>query len=276
VKLKGKLLHYLGHLLLLILLAVLLFPFLVMVGTSMKSFGDVYTSPPAIFPSTLNLNNYMDIFGEFKIGGYFRNSTIIAVGATLITLICTIPASYALGRLRFPGRRVVLYIMLAVIMFSPVVVVISLFQLMGQLGLLDQHFPLMLVNAAFSLAFCTWMLTAYLHSIPPDMEEAAMIDGSSRFGAFARVVLPLATPGIATVVIFAFIQAWNEFLLANTLVISQDKKPLSVALYVFVGYHETKWQYLMAATLLATIPVVVLFLLIQRYMVQGLVGGALK
>lgn len=276
MRIRAMALHYSGHLLLAVMLVVLLFPFAVMLGTSLKSFGEVYTSPPSLLPAKLMFSNYVNMFSDFQIGVYFRNSFVIAAGATLVTLVCTIPASYALGRLSFPGRRTMLFVMLGVIMFSPVVVVISLFQLMGRFNLLDSHLALMLVNGAFSLAFCTWMLTAYLHSIPQDMEEAAMLDGCSRFGAFVRVVLPLAAPGMATVIIFAFIQAWNEFLLANTLLISQNMKPLSVALYVFVGYHETKWQYLMAATVLATVPVVVLFLFIQRYLVQGLVGGALK
>lgn len=269
-------LRWLGHLLLLLLLGILCFPYLVMLGTSVKSLPEVYTSPPTFIPHVFQLVNYLDMFRNFHIGIYFRNSLIIAGGATLITLLCAFPAGYALARLRFPGRRLLLFVILAVIMFSPVVVVISLFQLMARYGLLNNFFALMLVNAAFALAFCTWMMTAYLQTIPKELEEAAMLDGCSQFVAFIRVILPLARPGIATTVIFAFIQAWNEFLLANTLITSPEKKPLAVALYVFVGYHETKWQYLMSATTLATIPVVLLFLLVQRSLVQGLVAGAGK
>jgi len=161
-------------------------------------------------------------------------------------------------------------------MFSPVIVVISLFKIIARLGLLNNLLSLIFTNGVFTLAFAIWLLSGYFSSVPKEIEEAALIDGCSRMQSVVRVLLPVAMPGVITTVIYTFITAWNEFMFALTFITSMDKRPLTLGLYNFVGRWTVQWQYLMAAAILALIPVVVLFMFIERDLVKGLAGGAVK
>ena len=161
-------------------------------------------------------------------------------------------------------------------MFSPVIVVISLFKVVSQIGLLDSFISLIILDALFTVAFNTWMMNGYFRTIPKDIEEAALIDGCTRVQTMTRIMLPIAVPGLVTVMIYAFIFAWNEFLFALSFISSKDKMPLTIALYNFVGRWTTQWQYLTLAAFLALIPVLVLFYVIEKRLVAGLAGGAVK
>ena len=207
---------------------------------------------------------------------YFLNSLYVASGATLVTMVFCIPAAYAFARLRFPGRKFLLFTLLVVQMFSPIIVVIALYKIMVLLHLIDKLSSLVIVNAVFTLAFSTWMMNGYFDTIPKEIEEAAMIDGCSRFQIMTRITLPIAMPGVVTVVIYTFIAAWNEFMFALTFISTTEKRPLTLGLYNFVGRWTVQWHYLMAAALLALIPVIILFMLIERQLVSGLAGGAVK
>ena len=161
-------------------------------------------------------------------------------------------------------------------MFSPIIVVIALYKLIIALHLIDTQLSLIIVNAVFTLAFAIWMMNGYFATIPKEIEEAALIDGCSRWQTMMRITLPIAMPGIVTVIIYTFISAWNEFMFALTFINSTDKRPLTVGLYNFVGRWQVSWQYLMAAALLAILPVILLFMVIEKQLVQGLAGGAVK
>jgi multiple sugar transport system permease protein len=260
----------------LLLLVILLFPFFVMLSTMIKSGKDVYAVPPMWIPSHIEWSNFVDVWTQYDLARYFRASLIIALGATALNTLLSVPAAYAVARLRFPGRKFAMYLLLMIEMFSPVIVIISLFKVVASLHLLDTFAALIILDALFTVAFNTWMMNGYFKTIPKDIEEAALIDGCTRVETMTRIMLPIAVPGLVTVMIYAFIFAWNEFLFALTLISSKDKIPLTIALYNFVGQYNTQWQYLTMAAFLALIPVLVLFYVIEKRLVAGLAGGAVK
>ncbi|MGA2763926.1 MAG: carbohydrate ABC transporter permease [Spirochaetia bacterium] len=259
-----------------IILFILLFPFFVMISTMLKSGQDVYSTPPFWIPTHIEWSNFVTVWTQYRLATYFLASIIIAVGATVLNTILCVPAAYAVARLRFVGRRSALYLLLMIEMFSPVIVVISLFKVVSQIGLLDSFISLIILDALFTVAFNTWMMNGYFRTIPKDIEEAALIDGCTRVQTMTRIMLPISVPGLVTVMIYAFIFAWNEFLFALSFISSKDKMPLTIALYNFVGRWTTQWQYLTLAAFLALIPVLVLFYVIEKRLVAGLAGGAVK
>ena len=259
-----------------VILFVLLFPFFVMISTMLKSGKDVYATPPIWIPTHIEWQNFVLVWTQYDLAGYFRTSLIVALGATVLNTLLCVPAAYAIARLRFVGRKFAMYLLLMIEMFSPVIVIISLFKVIARFGLMDTYAALIILDALFTVAFNTWMMNGYFKTIPKEIEEAALIDGCSRVQTLTRIMLPVAVPGLVTVMIYAFIFSWNEFLFALTFISSKDKMPLTIALYNFVGRWTTQWQYLTMSAFLAIIPVLVLFYLIERRLVAGLAGGAVK
>jgi multiple sugar transport system permease protein len=258
------------------LFVVLVFPYAIMFLTSLKSKDTIYSIPPTLLPEEWVFNNYLDVWTVVPLRHYIVNSVLLASGSTLLALICAIPAAYALARMRFSGRRIYLYAVIATQIFSPIVLLVGLFREMRWFGLLDSLWALVLINGAFFQAFAIWILSGYFASIPYSLEEAAWIDGCTRLGAVRRIVLPLALPGLVTTVIFVFIQSWNEFVVALTIILTETKKPLTVGIFSFFGRYDVEWGYVFATSLIATIPVVVLFLVIEKYLVSGLTAGGVK
>jgi multiple sugar transport system permease protein len=236
----------------------------------------VYSTPPTWIPQEFHLDNFLIVWSEFELFIFFKSSIIIAVGATILNTLLTVPAAYAVARLRFVGRKLILYLFLVIQMFSPVIVIISLFKIMVGLNLLDTYFSLIIANTVFTIAFTIWMMNGYFRSIPIEIEEAALIDGCSRVKTITRIMIPIAVPGLVTAMIYTFIYAWNEFLFGLTFIQSRPKMPLVLALYNFVGRWTTQWELLTTAAFLALIPVLFLFYVIERRLVAGLAGGAVK
>ena len=259
-----------------IILLVLLFPFFVMISTMLKSGPQVYAVPPFWIPKSIEWSNFVTVWTQYNLAMYFLASVIIAVGATILNTLLCVPAAYAVARLQFVGRKFALYVLLMIEMFSPVIVVISLFKIVSQVGMLDSFAALIILDALFTVAFNTWMMNGYFRTIPKEIEEAALIDGCTRVQTMTRIMLPIAVPGLVTVMIYAFIFAWNEFLFALCFISSQNKMPLTIALYNFVGRWTTQWQYLTMSAFLAILPVLLLFYLIEKRLVAGLAGGAVK
>ncbi len=259
-----------------LLLLLILFPFFVMLSTMLKSGKEVYTAPPFWIPHRFMFSNFITVWREYDLFGYFVSSFIIAIGATVFNTLLSVPAAYAVSRLRFPGRKVILYMFLVIQMFSPVIVVISLFKIIARIHLLDTYISLIITDTVFTLAFTTWMMNGYFKSIPIDIEEAALIDGCTRTQTITKIMLPIAVPGLVTTMIYTFIYAWNEFLFALSFIQSKPKMPLTIGLYNFVGRWSTQWQYLTMSAFYAIIPVLVLFYLIEKRLVAGLAGGAVK
>lgn len=227
------------------------------------------------FPSQWNWSVFIDIWGTAFTNSLWV-SLEIASGATVLVLLVAVPAAYYTARNRFRGRGAFLLLVLVTQMFQPTAMLVGLYREFLSLGMLNSVFALILVNAGFNMAFTVWILNAYISAIPVELEEAAWTDGASRLGAFFRITVPLAMPGIVTSVIFTFIAAWNEFVVALTLTTSPAKAPLTVALNNFIGEYKVDWNHLFAGSVIATVPVIILFALIEGKVVGGLTSGGVK
>lgn len=268
--------HWALLIFLIVILVVSIFPFAYQLSTALRPRGEIFSFPPSWLPHTWAWQNFLDVWKAAPLLKYLMNSVMVAAGATIINVLLAVPAGYALARLRFPGRQLFRQLLLISQMFSPVVLIIGLFRFMSGLGLTDTPLSLILTYAALSVSFSTWFLDGYFRSVPEEIEEAAMVDGCSRVGALARVILPTSAPGLVAATVFAFIWAWNDFVIALTFISSPDKRTLPLGIYSFLGQYTVEWHYLMAAALIAVIPVVILFLLIERFLVKGLTAGAVK
>lgn len=273
---KGLNLKTFVYIALVVILGVSLFPFFVTLTTSLKDVSEVYTSPPTWLPKDPILRNYSEVFQRYPMAHYFLNSFIIATGAALLNILVSVPAGYATARLRFKGKEFLMYLLLMVQMFSPIIILVALFRQMSIFGLLDSLLGLILINTVFTLAFSIWMLSAYFSSIPVELEESGMIDGCNRFQTIWKITLPLATPGLAATLVYTFIYAWSEFIFALTFIVAPENRPLTVGLYHFIGRWSVQWQYLTAAALMAVVPIVLLFMVVEKQLMKGLVGGAVK
>lgn len=273
---RGRIRHIFITFLLIALLLLMLFPFMVMISTMLKPGSEVYSANPHWIPHEWRLKNLAEVWAKYNLLRYFENSLIIALGTTFLNMLLSVPAAYAVARLKFRGRKFVLYLYLVIQMFSPVIVVISLFKTFASLRLLDTYLGLIIVNTVFTLAFSIWMMGGYFRSIPKEIEEAGFIDGCSRLQTIGRIIVPIAAPGIVVALIYTFITSWNEFLFALSFLQSERLMPLTIGLYNFVGRWTTQWEYLSAAAFFAILPVLILFYLIERNLIEGLTGGAVK
>lgn len=255
---------------------VILYPYFVMFTTAAKTDGEMYATEGTLLPKVWQWSNFVDIWKAAPIFKYMLNSVIVAGGATLLAIVCGIPAAYALSRMRFKGKSFFMGAVIMSQMFSPVVLLVGIYKLMVSLSLKNTLFGLILLNAAFNQAFAIWLLRGTFTSISAEMEQAAKIDGCGTIQALIRILLPMAAPGIITTLIFVFINSWNEYTIALTLISSDVLKPITVGINVFYGFNFIQWQYLFATSIFATIPVVILFLLIEKHLVGGLTSGGVK
>lgn len=253
-----------------------LYPYFVMFCNALKSRAEIFSIDGSILPITAVWSNFVDIWSMAPMGRYLLNSLLIAGGSTIIAMICGIPAAYALARMNFRGQTAFLGFVIVSQMFAPVVLLIGIYKVMQLLHLTNSILGLIFINAAFNQAFTIWLLRGAFLTIPVEMEQAATIDGCNRFQAMFRVLLPVAAPGIVTTLIFIFINAWNEYTVALTLISSETNKPLTVGINIFNGYNMIEWQYLFAASLFAIVPVVILFMCIEKNLVSGLASGGVK
>lgn len=253
-----------------------LWPYLVMLLDALRPSADVLQSPATFLPRQWQWNTFGTVLSDTRFLAWLRTSVVVATAATAVVLVVSVPAAYFTGRARFPGRRTFLLVVLVTQMFSPTALVVGLYREFFQLNLVNTYLAIILTNAAFNLAFAIWILQAFFGSIPTEVEEAAELDGCGRFGTMWRIMLPLTRPGIVTAVIFTFIAAWNEYVVALTLMQDDAKKPLTVGISSYVTGYEQHWDQLFAASLIAVIPVVVLFAMIEKHLVGGLTAGSVK
>ncbi|MDP9845767.1 carbohydrate ABC transporter permease [Streptosporangium lutulentum] len=256
------------------------FPVYWMVSTAFKSSEQIFTTDFIPFPTDPTLDHVKRVFTEgvagHSIWRYMLNSAIVAVGTVLIGAVFSLLAATAVARFRFRGRTSFLVLLLIVQMVPGEALLIPLFMMVRRAGLYDHLFGLIVVNIAMTLPFAIWMLRTFVAAVPKELEEAAWIDGASRFATFWKVLFPLVAPGLVATSIFSFITAWNEFVFALTLIGDQASYTMPVALRYFVSQRSVDWGGIMAASTLMTIPVIIFFLLVQRRMVSGLVAGAVK
>ena len=255
---------------------VVLAPYVVMVCTALKPDGELRITPPRLTPIEWQPGNFRVVLGDPGFRAWLKASLIVALTSTLIVLLVGTPAAYYTARHRFRGRSAFLVLLLVTQMFSPTALVVGLYRQFFELGLVDTYAALILTNAAFNLAFAVWILRAFFAAIPREIEEAAAVDGCGRLRALVEIVLPLSLPALVTAAIFAFIAAWNEYIVALTLMTDPARKPLTVGITSYVTAYIQHWNYLFAASAIAIVPVVVLFASIERHLVGGLTAGSVK
>lgn len=254
-----------------------LFPFVVMLFTALKPGSEVVADAAAWLPSRFAWENFVEMWRATKFGPALLNSLYVSLLSTAAAIALGIPAAYAMSRFKFGLKRPYSDFLLITQMLSPIVLVLGLFRLVVFFGLVDSISALVVIYTAFQIAFAVWMMRGYFNSIPVDLEEAAWLEGASRVRSLWSVFLPLSVPAIAVTAIFTFINAWNEFAVALTLLRKQANFTLPIQVFSLVaGRYEVEWHYVMAATLVATLPVAILFAWLQKYLIGGLGAGAVK
>ena len=277
---KGRLLERaqapFAYAVLLALLLVVVFPFYWMFVSSLKSEEQMRSLASMFWPSPAVIDNYRQLLSKTDFGAWYGNSVVVAVSSTFVaTAIGTIGA-YALARLKFFGSAFMASATLITYLVPPSILFIQLYAQIRNLGLADSLTGLVAAYPSFTVPFVTWLLMGYFESIPEELEEAAMIDGATRFGAFRRVILPLAAPGVLAAALFAFTQAWNEFLYALVFITNVKLRTLPVGLSTFITGDVYGWGFLMAGAVLTTLPVIAAYTYLQKYMVEGLTAGSVK
>jgi multiple sugar transport system permease protein len=261
-----------------LIVAIYLFPVYWMAATSLKSLRDIFAVPPSLVPIPPVLESYsVAVINNPLVIKAILNSVVISVGTLVLTLVLAAPAAYALARLRLRFTALALLILLLAQMLPTILIAGPLFVIFSQFGLVDSYPAVILADTTIiTLPFAIIVLRPFFLSVPKDLEEAAMIDGASRLGAFWRVVLPLVRPGLITVGAFSFLFAWGEFVFGLTLLTSEGLQPVTVALNKFIGQFSTRWNNLMAVSTAVAIPIVLIFAVLQRYIVGGITAGATK
>jgi len=252
------------------------FPFFWMTSTSLKPPAEVFAQPPTFVPDAPTWENYSRLFSETHFLTYFWNSLLVSGLAVLLTMAVSAFGAYSLTRYRYPGREQIAGLILCTYMFAPIMVVIPFFILVKALGIENTRFALVLALTSFCLPFTLWMLRAFFQTIPIELEEAAMVDGANRYRAIVYIILPMALPGIIATSIFTFILAWNDFIFARILIAADELKTLPVGVQDLFHSALVDWGLIMAAGMMISIPALLFFVTVQRYLIRGWGAGAVK
>jgi multiple sugar transport system permease protein len=263
-------------LLLILILAVILFALYWIVVTSLKTIPETYLWPPTLWPKELTLKSFSKIWTYSHFSRMFTNSLIVAVSSTLFSVIMASLAAYGFSRFKFRGSKFVLFFFLFTQMVPAILLLLPYFIMMRMLNMINSYGALIIAYTSFSLPFCTWMLKGFFDSIPKDIDESAMIDGCNRVQALWHVIMPLALPGIAATTLFGFLVAWNHYLFSMGLTTTPDMYTLPVGIASFNGEFRVAWNEMMAGAIIASLPALVLYLLLQKWFVKGLTAGAVK
>jgi multiple sugar transport system permease protein len=253
-------------------------PYLVMLIGSFKSRPEILGVPPTYLPRAWHPGNYLSMWStpETPLPYNLVSTLVISVCATLLVLVVALPAAFYTARYRFPGRLAFLLLVLVTQMLQPTVLAVGLFREFVVIGIDDTWAAMILVNSAFNLSFAVWIMHSFFAGVPLEIEEAAVLDGATRLQTLRRITLPLVWPGIVTAIIFTFVACWNEFAASLVVLTTDANQPLSVALTKFVGQYDSAWQYVFGISIVAIVPVVVLFALIEKRLVAGLTAGGVK
>jgi multiple sugar transport system permease protein len=259
-----------------IFVLVVMFPFFWQITTSLKPPEQLYKMPPDWIPSPVYFGGYIATFTKHPFTIYLENSLIIAAATTLYSIIIGSLCAYAVARLNFSGKRIILMLVLAVSMFPSIAILSPLYILLRQFNLLNTFQGLIFPYTTHGLPLTIWVLASFFKEIPIELEESARIDGTTRLGAFWRVIVPLAAPGVFTTAILVFIAAWNEFLFAFSFMTKDIMRTVPVGIAMFPGEHDLPWGDLSAASVIVTVPLIIMVLLFQRRIISGLTSGAVK
>lgn len=262
----------------LIVLLVFILPYVIMFFGSVKTKAQIRSVDPTYFPTEWHWENYVNMWStpETPLVQNLISTIVISVFATVLVLLVALPAAYYTARFRFPGRMVFLFLVIVTQMLQPAVLTSGLFRQFATLGMIDTWAAMIFINAAFNLSFAVWIMHSFFAGVPKEVDEAAQIDGAGRMTVLFKINLPLVWPGIVTAIVFTFVACWNEFAASLVILSTAGNQPLSVALTKFVGQYETSWQYVFAVSIVAIIPVVILFMLIEKRLVGGLTAGSVK
>lgn len=251
-------------------------PLVYMISTSLKGQVYVFEFPPRFIPSQPTLNNFVSAWRSNNFGRYFLNSLLVALITTVLQIFLSSTVAYAFARFEFPGKNVLYYTLLATLMVPGMMLIIPQFMLASRLKLMNSLAGLILVYTAGGISFNTFLLRGFFEQLPRELEEAALIDGATHLTIFFRILLPLSTPALATVGIFTFLGAWDEYIWALTTINDPLKRTLPIAIANFHGTHASDWGLVFAGSLIAIIPVLTVFVLLQKYFIKGLTAGAVK
>jgi ABC-type glycerol-3-phosphate transport system permease component len=252
-----------------------IFPILWMIGTSIKPDRDIFRTVTLV-PQRVTSDHYREVLGDTEFLTYFRNSFLVATATTVIAMSIAVLAAYAMTRLSFRGRTFIARATIVTYLIPPALLFIPLFQVAHQLHLTNKASGLVIIYLIFAVPFSTWLAISYFNTIPSDLEDAALVDGATRLRALITIFIPLALPALAVIALFTFTHAWNEFLFALLLIGRDSQKTLPVGLTDFVKGDTFQWGLLMAGSLMAAIPPVLIYFVMQRWVVSGLGGGAIK
>ena len=252
------------------------FPLLWMLVSSFKPAEQLFVSPPRLLPSTLTLDWYRNVMLQSDAPTYFRNSLVIGAATTAICLSIGTLAAYGVTRFEFPGKRVFLIGALLSYVFPAIVLFVPIYMIINTLGLIDTLAGVVIAHTILTFPFALWMLRSFFIAIPREIDEAAWVDGASYFLTFVAIILPLALPGVFSVGVFVFVLSWNEYLFAGVLITSGSLKTIPVGISEFITSFDVRWGEIMAMGALATMPVIALFLSVQRFFLRGVIAGAVK
>lgn len=264
------------HIFLIVAAALMITPFLYMISTSFKSQAYVLTVPPQFIPNPATLDNYVQVWNTQNFGRYFANSLLVAVTSTFLSVLLSAMMAYAFARFEFRGKKLLFRLVLLGLMVPTMMLIIPQFILAKGFGMLDSYLGLIVFYVAGNLSLNTYLLRSFFVSIPNELDQAMQVDGAGPWTRFTRLILPLSTPALATTTIFTFLATWDEFAWAATIIRNTDLRTLPIAIRLFQGANATQWGLVFAASLIAIIPVIAVFLIFQRYFVQGLTAGAIK
>jgi ABC-type glycerol-3-phosphate transport system permease component len=259
-----------------ILLSIAFLPFLWMILSSFKSLAELYHIPITWLPKAITIANYEKVLFDSNVPRYFVNSSIVSLGSTILGLIFATPAAYAFSRFEFRGRSVWQIAILMSHLLPSAALIVPLYIFLGYLNLLNSILGLILVYLVLTLPLSIWMLTGYFKSIPFEVEEAALIDGASRWGILLRIMLPLSLPGIVVIFLYSFVATWNEFIFALSFANDDTVKTLPIGLAEFSTEYDTDWGAIMAASVIMSLPIAAIFLGLQRVFVGGMMSSAMK
>jgi multiple sugar transport system permease protein len=251
-------------------------PFWFVLSGSIKIPQEIISRTPTIWPQSFTTQHYEKLLAASDYAAYMGNSILVALASTALTLALAIPAGYAFFRLTFRGRAALYRMILLAYAFPSIVVLVPLFAMFARVGLVDTRAALILVNTAFALPFAIWMLRAFFAQIPPEIEEAARMDGGPPLTVLRRILLPLIAPGVGAVAVFAFVTSWTEYVFASVMILTDAKRTVPVGFSGIIGQYQVDWGLLLAGASLAILPVVILFAVIGRWFVAGLTEGAVK
>ena len=261
-----------------VILCVLLFPLYWALITSLKTEQEIFQNPPTFYPHILNSKSYAAQVetGDFNMFRSFANSFLISIGATVIAVLLAVPASYGIAKYHFKGRKVMLLSFLVTQMLPVSVLLTPMFIMFKNMYVYNTWIAAVLADATIGIPFSVLILKNYFSSIPKDLEEAAYLDGCNKFTAFIRILIPIAKPCVMVCAIFSFLYAWGDLAYGMTFILDQEKRPITAGIFNFMGQYGTKWSYLTAFAVVTIIPVALIFIFMQKYIVSGMTSGAVK